>query len=84
MSPQIITVIESLYKIMGLCCKEYILTHHRTLSMESYPSYCHSGLSKGTISTKTNKHNHFKQTEAEPPETLNENRKSIKQFRILL
>ena len=47
--------------------------------MESNSSYCPSGLSQGTISTKTNKHNHFKQTEPEPPETLTENRNSIKQ-----
>ena len=65
MFPEIITEIESLCKHIAL-----ILTHHGTLTMESYPSYCPSGLSQGTIPTKTNKHNHLKQTEAEPPETL--------------
>ena len=80
MSPEIIIEIESLYKNMATCRKEYILTHHGTLTMESYHSYCHSGLSWGPISTKTNKHNHFKQTEAEPSEALTENKKSIKQL----
>ena len=78
MSTEIIIEIESLYKNMSLCHKEYILTHHGTVTMESYPSYCPSGLSQETIPTKTTNQNHSKKTEAEPPETLIENRKSIK------
>ena len=58
---------------MALFHKEYTLTRHGTLTMESYPSYFLSDLSQGTIPTKLNKHNHFKQTEAELPETLIEN-----------
>ena len=55
---------------MALCHMEYILTHHGTFTKETYPFYCRSGFSQGTIPTKTDKHNHFKQTEAEIPETL--------------
>ena len=73
MSPEIIIEIESLYKNMARCHNEYILAHHGTLTMESYPSYCPSGLSQGKKTTKTNEHNHY----AEPPETLTENRKSV-------
>ena len=43
-----------------------------SLTMESYPSYCPFGLSQGTF--QTNKHNHFKQKEAESPQSLNENK----------
>ena len=57
MSPEIMIEIESSYKNGH---KEKILTHHGTRTTESYPSYCPSGLSRGTIPTKTNKHNHFK------------------------
>ena len=63
MSPEIIIEIESVYKSVSLCHKEYILTPYGTLTIESYPSYCPFGLIQGTIPTKTNKHNHFKQTE---------------------
>ena len=69
MSPEIIIKIESVFKIMALCHKEYILTHYGTLTMERYPSYCPFDFIQGTIPTKINKHNHFKQTETEPPET---------------
>ena len=51
--------------------------------MESYPPCCPSGLSQGTIPSKTNKHNHFKQTEVKPPDTLTEKRKSIKKKKTL-
>ena len=77
MYPDMVIEIESLYKNKALCHKEFILTYHGTLTMERYPSYCPSGLNQGKIPTKTNKYNHFKQTEAEPPETLSGNRKSI-------
>ena len=43
--------------------------------MESYPSYCPSSLSQGT--SQINEHNHFKQVEAESPETVMEIRKPI-------
>ena len=53
--------------------------------MESYPSHCPFGFSQGTIPTKTNTHTHFKQTEAEPPETLIQKKKIYKKhFGILL
>ena len=74
MHPEIIIEIVSITN-MVFCHMQDILTPLGSLAMESYLSYCPSGLSQGT--SQTNKHTHFKQKEAMSPESLIENRKSI-------
>ena len=55
-----------------------MFTPYGPLTRESYLSCCPFGTSQGTSQTNQHKHNHFKQIEAESPETLIENRKPIK------
>ena len=61
---------------MVFCHKEDILIPQGPLTRERYHSYCPFGLSQGT--SQTNKHNDFKQIEAESPEM-----KTYKNFGVL-